>query len=256
MTHVVVRAWLLWGVITLLLNWFFGFNQWIRLWELVEVSTPQVEAFIEGITSFGWLQLIIFVIGFLRRRAIYMALKRIVTFMTYVMASVGLRRWYKWLITLPTQYSMRVHGWLRRLHGLKEHLFFQRWFLAIYTALALTGLTFVGAEALLALIRGTLHLPPIIVRYQAELMTFVGSYVAATVAQMFLSFVWELVVWDIMYASLPKFARRRIEKKRVTALRYLVVMRRWRIAITATFFKWQTWIVSFLLSILGGGSAF
>lgn len=254
MTHVVVRAWLLWGVITLSLNWIFGFNQWIRLWELVEVSTPQVEAFIEGITNFGWLQLIIFVIGFLRRRAIFMALKRSATFLTYVLSSVGLRRWYKWLITLPTHYSMQVHGWFRKLHGLKEHLFFQRWFLAIYTALALTGLTFIGAEALLALIRGTLYLPPIIVRYQAELMTFIGSYVAASVAQVFLAFLWELVVWDIVYASLPKLVHRRIEKKRVKALRYLVIVRKWRIAVTATFFKWQTWLISIILSILGGSA--
>lgn len=256
MTSVMVRAWLLWGVITLLLNWLFGFNQWVRLWELVEVSTPQVEAFMEGITSLGWLKLMAFVLGFLRRRAVYMFVKRGLTFIAYVLSSIGLRRWYKWLITLPTDYSMKLRELLHRSKSLREYLLFQRWFLAFYTAVALTGATFIGAELLLAAIRGTLQLPPIIVRYQAELMTFVGSFMAASVAQMFLSFIWETVVWDIIYASLPWFVKQKIKKRRPKFLRLLVHLRRWRIAITSSFLKWQTWIVSFLLSILGGGSAF
>lgn len=76
MFRVAVRVWLLWGVVTLIANWWFGFNQWVRLWELVEVSRPQVEAFWQGITSIGWRELLVMPFVFIYRRAIFYFLRR------------------------------------------------------------------------------------------------------------------------------------------------------------------------------------
>lgn len=258
MASVAVRAWLLWGLFTLMLLWLFGFNQWVRLWEIVEVSTPQVEAFIAGFTGMGWVQLGLFTLGFLRRRAIYMAVKSALLTMGYILASIGFKRWYKWLIAQLTSYTVRA---LRALHFLdtwKEYYRAHGWFSALYTAMLLTILTFVGAEFLLALILGNLNMPLWFVQYQAQIMSFVGAYFAATVAQYFLGFVWEFlwseIVIRLLFTPLPQNVKQWIYGCRIPVFRVLVRLRQWRIALTAQFFYWKTWALSIILTLLGGSA--
>ena len=243
MTHVVFRVWLLWGALTFLLLWLFGFNQWARLWELVEVSSPQVEAFLEGLLNIGWQQLPAIILAFVYRRGIFFLFRRagilVVKKVVMLVAFVLLERYWRHAVAtammLPGYYTVKSFQTINSWRELHDVLLLRRWFLYLYTATVLTGVTFLGAEFVLALIRGTLALPPIVVRYQAELITFAATFVAASVAQWFL-----LYVWKRFYVSFPAWVHNFVNRNRRPVFRRLVQMRILRRGLVALVFSWTS----------------
>lgn len=235
MTHVMFRIWLLWGAVTLFANWWFGFNQWLRLWEIVEASTPQVEAFWVGLRGVGHRQLPMILLAFFYRRAVILAVKKTIQFVLFILLETHWRRMFNSALTLPGYYTTK--GWrsIQTWRQLHDFLLLRRWFLYLYTASMLTLTTFVFAELILALIRGSLALPPIVVQYQAQLLTFIGAFIAATLAQSILLFVWQR-----LYCLLPSWVHGFVQHFRWPVFRRLVQLRAWRRAVTATMFSWSS----------------
>lgn len=258
MRQVVFRVWLLWGLLTLIINVTFGFNQWVRMWELVEVSKPQVDAFWQGITTIGWQQvpfvLLAFIyrkgIFFLFRRTVILVVKKLATFVAIVLLETHWRRFIARAMLAPGYYAKQSIHSVRNWHELNDYLLLRSWFLHLYTAAVLTTITFVGVELILSIIRGTLSLPPLVVRYQAKLITFAGAFVVASVAQWFLLFL-----WGRFYHRLPAKIHEYIWHLRWPVLRKLVYLRRWRVSVTSTLFRWNTWLLGILMALLSGGGA-
>lgn len=246
MTHVLFRIWLLWGVVTLFANWWFGVNQWLRLWEIVEVSTPQVEAFLTGLQGIGRRQLPMILLAFFYRRAVILSVKKTIQFVLFILLETHWRRGLNSAMTLPGYYT--VKGWrsVQTWRQLHDFLLLRRWFLYLYTATMLTLATFVFAELMLAVIRGSLALPPIVVQYQAQLVTFAGAFIAASIAQWILLFT-----WDRFYHLLPSWVHRLVRYLRWPVFRRLVKMRHWRRAVTATVFSWSSllFVVTFVVCL-------
>jgi len=217
------------------LIWFFGFNQWARLWEIVEISTPQVEAFADGITAVGWRQLPFVLAAFFYRRAVILSVKKSVQFVLFILLETHWRRVFNSAISLPAQYTVRGVQSVQTWQQFHDYLLLRRWFLYLYTALILTMVTFGWAEFMLAFIRGSLSLPPILVRYQAQLVTFAGAFVAASIAQWLL-----LYVWDALYVSLPTWIHNIVQSLKWPVFRHLVQLRYWRRRFTTRIFSWKS----------------
>lgn len=257
MKHVLFRIWLLWGACTFIIQYFFGFNQWTRLFEVVAVSTPQVEAFVLGITALGWQQLPFILLPFFTRRAVLLAVKKIGSFLLYILLVVHWRKFISTALLIPGQVTANGVRRVRNWHEIQSSLLLRGWFLYFYTASMLTLGTFVFSEVFLALVYGTLQLPPIVVQYQAQVLTFVGAYIAASVTQAILLKLWSLVtklpVWGLLagalYHVLPHRQRNYLYVQKHTWFRRTVRTRRLvrrtirrvctpRHAMLATFFIW------------------
>lgn len=242
MFRVAVRVWLLWGVVTLIANWWFGFNQWVRLWELVEVSRPQVEAFWQGITSIGWRELLVMPFVFIYRRAIFYFLRRArilvfkkgAAFIAFVLLEKHWREMLLQAMSMPRKYARSGMNKVKTWREIDDYLVLRPWFLYLYTALVLTLGTFLWAELLLALIRGTLALPPIVVRYQTQAIAFAVAFVVATIAQSFL-----LSLWDTSYHRLPEFVHAWLHHVRFPLLRHMVHFRAFCRMVFGTVFTFQ-----------------
>lgn len=210
------------GMMTLAAARFFGYTIHETVSALLSLSAEQVEALYLGIVSIGLFQVGFLILGFLYRRAVMLVLKKIGTAVAVGLLPTLLRRWLTTALSFPKAYGGQVWGRMNHWYDRRLGIELANWFRALKYLLVLFILVGVTFELMLALVREAAHLPPIILKYKAQILSSALAFVLGSLAQTFL-----LVIAAMLYGLLPAAMQRWLRHRRLRYIRLIIRLRYW-----------------------------
>ena len=219
--HLLWRIALLFVVFSLGAQWILGFNHLQNLLMIYHASSPHVEAFYRGVASYQWIDATLIIVGFLFRRGIKLILTKTITLIGAVVMPSWLRRVFGSMFEFPkiffAQTISRLHAWHNATWGERSAL----WVQALQYSVLIFTMVLATLEIIVAVLKGVLLLPPIVLQYKVQLVTGVGSLALGTFVQAFL-----LTLWNQFGKVLPDWFWDYVECYKIRSFRRAVKTRR------------------------------